>query len=237
MGMGLVGMLALGNSSFRGRKDDSRKRASRHLHFFDGLYKVVKKRETAKANSTSKSATSSAVTTTPGTIGSSEPSSPAIHSEDAKDKKGPSLQSHMSHQAIASRAGFDPKDVKGPLEHSERRWRMQKMEINVRTQQAGLANVQSLSGNRATAPSNGGAIPRAVNQVQIAQGLATTPSSRSSVVPTSGNIRPPHMTMTQAQIQQFMQRQNLLRAGFPGVNGNNGSPKLNPCKPSLFLSD
>ena len=46
MGMGLVGMLAFGTTMV---KRDDKRRAAKHANFFDGLIKVIKKRDGGKA--------------------------------------------------------------------------------------------------------------------------------------------------------------------------------------------
>ncbi len=76
--------------------EDMKRKATRHLHFFESVAKVIKKRDAQKPSN-------------------------------AGANKKVSLTAHVSHAAIATRAGVDPKRYRTPLEHNERRWSMQQL--------------------------------------------------------------------------------------------------------------
>jgi hypothetical protein len=237
----------------KSRKDDLRRRAMRHIHFFDGISKVIKKRDAQQKKPS---------TPTAGGAGSTKSSS----------SSKPNLTAHLSHQAIASRAGVDPKRWRTPLEQNERRQKLQvtaqqRVQGMLMQQPGGMAAIPG----RPAAPRppglyNGG-MPGMAGQPQqpppvsgsapavpSAGGIAGTPNGGMASIPSPPNAsrmaqpnggpapstanaaaRMPGapMGMTQAQVQQLFQRQAMAmqqgqQSGSPpNIPGNR--LRLNTC--------
>lgn len=166
-------ILATNSAGSASKKEDLKRRASRHMHFFDGISKIVKKRDSQKSSANATKNTSS---------------SPNV-----------SLNAHISHQAIATRAGVDPRKWKTPEEHSERRWKMQTMNM------PGRPGMDNATVAAAAVRHSGARVPGVVGSP------AVQPSQRASSASSNRNSTGLPMSMTHAQVQHLMQRPALLR--------------------------
>ena len=103
----------------KGRREDIKRRVARHTNFLDGLVKMIKKRDQVKMQQQQQKEKER-----------KEKESQLLQSQSAGSGSGSvqvNMQSHVSHQAIATRAGVDPKKPKSVLDLNERRWKMAKM--------------------------------------------------------------------------------------------------------------
>ena len=191
MGMGLVGMLAFGKLSSR---RDERRRAAKHSHFFDGVAKLVKKRDQVSSSSSSSNKKKKDAEDTKKQ--SSTSTGDASPNEQA-ERKVVNLNCHSSHMAILQRAGVEPNKFRSVLEHSDRRYKLQKMIEQQRPNPKALPSLP---------------IPKPANVPRASSPGPTSPTGpRPPIAPAR-----PQMTMTQQQVQQFLQRQNMLRQ-FPNM--------------------
>lgn len=162
-----------------------------------------------------------------------------------KSSQKPSLTAHLSHQAIASRAGVDPKKWRTPLEHNERRIKIQ---ANVQQRVQGMILQQPTGSPQQPQQPNGRVPVRPPQGLFSGAGVGVSSSMSSGAGSQSGANRPvgqpvamPGATaagvarlptggpaaamasMTPAQVQQFIQRQAMVRQGQAA-----GSPQTLP---------
>jgi hypothetical protein len=218
------------------------------LHFIDAVVRAAKKRDaqTAKVQQTQ---------------GKPAPSSQPGTPVDGKPRV--SLAAHVSHTAIAQRAGVDPKVYREPRELNERRWTKQPTPLMTPIPQPGPSGLAAARASSGGLPSAGATTPgsstsaqpkqqqqiaallqqqQLMQQAQLMRQQQAASAARSSSGATSNSAtaganaaagspasqprtpnlpmsqRPPGsaaggspMTMTQQQVQQFLQRQALLR--------------------------
>ena len=167
----------------KSRRDETKRRAARHAHFFEGLAKYLKRRDHQKQRQ-EKSA------------------------EDGPTITKVNLTSHISHQAIAARAGVDTNLYKTPLDLNDRRMKLLKQAEANKLNAAGQAQAGMLSARSQFRPAAPGSPPSA---------NATNTPARPNAGPVVRPAGPP-MTMTQAQVQNFLRQQAMYR-GSPPVPG------------------
>lgn len=105
----------------RGRGDEWKRRAMRHMHFMDGVMKVARKRDAQLAKAQPAQVKSTTSVSAPTGSGDSE----TTLSAPATTKPKVNLAAHVSHTAIAQRCGVDPKIYRDARALNERRWTKQ----------------------------------------------------------------------------------------------------------------